>query len=179
MSTFRCYTPAMNFTAIDFETATFSRNSACAVGIVTVENSQITDTYYTLIRPPENQYYWQTIQVHGIHPHQTENEKSFQEIFDDELRPRLQNRTLVAHNAPFDRSVLESCMRSASLDPPSLNISTHWECTLKIYRQKGHNPCALSDCCSALNIDLDHHQALSDALACAQLYLRHSSIRRP
>jgi len=167
-----CYAPPMNFTAIDFETATFSRNSACAVGIVTVENSQITDTYYSLIRPPENNYYRQTIQVHGIRPHQTETEKSFLEIFDNELKPRLQNRTLVAHNAPFDRSVLESCMKSANLNHANLNISTHWECTLKIYRQKGHNPCTLSDCCAALNIPLDHHQALSDALACAQLYLR-------
>ena len=33
----------MNFTAIDFETATGNRASACAVGIVSVENAKITD----------------------------------------------------------------------------------------------------------------------------------------
>ena len=51
------YDPAMNFTAIDFETATYTRNNACAIGLVTVENSQITDTYYSRIRPPENEHH--------------------------------------------------------------------------------------------------------------------------
>lgn len=41
----------MNFAAIDFETATGRRNSACAVGIVTVEDGEIIDKYYSLIRP--------------------------------------------------------------------------------------------------------------------------------
>ena len=46
----------MTFTTIDFETATSNRNSACAVGIVTVENRIITEEYYTLIQPPNNEY---------------------------------------------------------------------------------------------------------------------------
>ena len=41
----------MNFTAIDFETATGKRSSACAVGIVTVEDGVISDTFYSLIQP--------------------------------------------------------------------------------------------------------------------------------
>lgn len=164
----------MNFTAIDFETATSSRNSACAVGIVTVENDQITDSYYTLIRPPENHYAWHNIQVHGINPEDTSEEKTFSNLFHSELRPRIEDRLLVAHNAPFDRSVLEACMKSANLDHTQLNISTRWDCTLKLYRKKGFNPCTLSDCCAALNIPLDHHQALSDALACAKLFLKAS-----
>ena len=45
-----------NFVAIDFETANNYRNSACAVGIVTVTDNVITDEYYTLIQPPLNQY---------------------------------------------------------------------------------------------------------------------------
>jgi len=162
----------MTFTAIDFETATGARNSACAVGLVTVENGKITDTYYTLIRPPENCYTWHNIQVHGIHPEDTADELSFVELFDFELRHRLENRLLVAHNAPFDRSVLNACMASAGLPPDQHNISTRWDCTLKLYRQKGFSPCKLSDCCDALNIPLDHHHALSDAIGCAELYLR-------
>jgi len=42
------------FTAIDFETATGNRNSACAVGIVPVENGKITKEYYVIIQPPDN-----------------------------------------------------------------------------------------------------------------------------
>ena len=161
----------MNFTAIDFETATYARDSACAVGVVTVEDHQIVDTYYTLIRPPGNQYYAQTIQVHGIHPHDTKNAKSFAEIFPD-IAERISGKTIVAHNAPFDRAVLQHCMASSGLDYKDLDITNRWQCTLQIYRKKGFKPCRLSDCCSALNIDLDHHHAMSDAVGCAELYLR-------
>lgn len=161
----------MNFTAIDFETATYARDSACAVGVVTVENQQIVDSYYTLIRPPGNLYYAQTIEVHGIHPHDTENAKSFAEIFPD-IAERIHGRTVVAHNASFDRGVLQHCMASSGLDYEDLDISNRWQCTLQIYRRKGFKPCRLSDCCRALNVDLEHHHAMSDALACAELYLR-------
>ena len=41
----------MEFTAIDFETANASRDSACAIGLVTVKDGVIVDEYYHLIRP--------------------------------------------------------------------------------------------------------------------------------
>ena len=46
----------LSFAAIDFETATGYMESACAVGIVTVTDGEITDEYYSLIQPPENEY---------------------------------------------------------------------------------------------------------------------------
>ena len=39
------------FAAIDFETANGQRSSVCSVGIVLVENGEITDSIYSLIRP--------------------------------------------------------------------------------------------------------------------------------
>jgi DNA polymerase-3 subunit epsilon len=56
----------MNFTAIDFETATAYH--PCSVGIVTVENGVIVDEFVSLIKPPNNEYNLFTIQVHGIYP---------------------------------------------------------------------------------------------------------------
>jgi len=162
----------MTFTAIDFETATAARNSACAVGLVTVENGAITDRYYSLIRPPENQYAWHNIQVHGIKPEETADALPFRDLFLTELLPRIDNQLLVAHNAPFDRSVLTASLVSADLPSATYADPTRWVCTLRLYRQKGYNPCRLSDCCAALNIALDHHHALSDAIGCAELYLR-------
>ena len=47
----------LSFAAIDFETATGYMESACAVGIVTVTDGEITDEYYSLIQPPENEYW--------------------------------------------------------------------------------------------------------------------------
>lgn len=161
----------MRFVSIDFETATFSRSSACAVGIVTVENGRVVDRYYSLIKPPENFYYQQCIEVHGIQPKDTEGAPTFGEVY-PEILQRLEGQVVVAHNESFDRSVLKECMAAQGVKSPKVNTSEPWECTLKIYREKGFNPCRLSDCCEALGIELEHHQALSDALACAELYLR-------
>ena len=82
----------MNFTAIDFETATGYRNSACAVGIVTVENGEITDKFYRLIRPPENSYNWMNISIHGIRPEDTADVPDFAGVY-HELKPRLAGKT--------------------------------------------------------------------------------------
>jgi len=158
----------MTFTAIDFETATAFH--PCSVGIVTVENGIVVDEFVTLIKPPNNLYSPFTIQVHGIYPSDTIRAKNFLQVF-PEIQKRLQNRVVVAHNESFDRNVLAKSMAYYGLDYADLNIGARWECTVKIYKAKGLKPTKLSDCCRAMNIQLNHHEALSDARACASLYL--------
>lgn len=158
----------MTFTAIDFETAI--GHHPCSVGIVTVENGIIVDEYVTLIKPPNNLYSPYTTQVHGIYPRDTVNAKTFSQVF-PEIQKRLQNRVVVAHNESFDRNVLAKSMALYNLDYNSLNIGVRWECTVKIYKAKGLKPTKLSDCCREMNIALNHHEALSDARACAKLYI--------
>jgi DNA polymerase-3 subunit epsilon len=158
----------MNFVAIDFETATGYH--PCSVGIVTVENGIIVDEFVTLIKPPRNEYNPYTIAVHGIYPRDTVNAKDFAQVF-PEIQKRLQNRNVVAHNESFDRNVLVKSMALYGLDYTLLNIGSRWECTVKIYKAKGLKPTKLSDCCREMKIELNHHEALSDARACAKLYL--------
>ena len=160
------------FTAIDFETATINRNSACAVGIVSVENGKITDEFSALIQPPNNEYDWRnTNRVHGIKPEDTANTPFFDKVY-PEIKKRLSGRTIVAHNENFDRGVLQKTMADFGIDYSDLNIADRWECTLKIYRSKGYNPAGLDACCKINEIKLNHHNALSDARACALLYLQ-------
>jgi DNA polymerase-3 subunit epsilon len=124
----------MNFTAIDFETATGYH--PCSVGIVTVENGIIVDEFVTLIKPPNNEYNPFTIRVHGIYPKDTVNSKSFLQIY-PEIEKRLKNRVVVAHNESFDRNVLVKSMLLYGLNYEDLNIASKWECTVKIYKAKG------------------------------------------
>ena len=156
------------FTAIDFETATAYH--PCSVGIVTVEEGIIVDEFVTLIQPPNNFYNPFNIQVHGIYPRDIANAKTFLEVF-PEIERRLKNRVVVAHNESFDRNVLSKTMALHGLNYEDLNIGSRWECTVKIYKAKGFKPAKLSDCCRIMNIALEHHEALSDARACAKLYL--------
>jgi DNA polymerase-3 subunit epsilon len=96
--------------------------------------------------------------------------KSFAQVF-PEIQKRLKNRVIVAHNESFDRNVLAKSMALYNFDYAALNIASRWECTVKIYKEKGFKPTKLSDCCREMKIQLNHHEALSDARACAKLYL--------
>jgi DNA polymerase III subunit epsilon len=160
----------MTFTAIDFETATGHFESACAVGIVTVNDGVITEEYYTLIQPPNNEYWYRNIMVHGIKPVQTINGKTFDQVF-PEIQKRLFGRKIVAHNEAFDRNVLMKTMKIYGLYYDELELADRWECTCKIYKAKGYKPANLKYCSDQNNIQLNHHEALSDARACAKLYL--------
>ena len=161
----------MTFTAIDFETAVGNRNSACSVGIVTIEKGIITDEYYTLIKPPNNEYNLHTIQIHGITPEDTLNAPVFTDIY-PEIKKHLQGKIVVAHNESFDRSVLQKIMAENNLDYSELIISERWECTMKLCRANDKYPSGkLDECCAVENIELQHHEALSDARACANLYM--------
>ena len=136
----------LSFAAIDFETATGYMESACAVGIVTVTDGEITDEYYSLIQPPENEYWRANILVHGITPEMTESLPGFHAIY-PEIKKRLQGKVIVAHNEQFDRNVLKRTMQMYRLDYDELLLPEHWECTCRIYRSLGYKPVNLSACC--------------------------------
>ena len=162
----------MTFAAIDFETATYDRNSACSVGIVTIDNSIIVDEYYTLIQPPDNYYYYNNTKIHGISAKDTKHAGVFSAYY-NEIYQRLTGKKIIAHNENFDRSVLRNCISHYGLSPENLQLNDNWECTLQFYRRLGYFPNRLSDCCKRLKIPLQHHDALSDAKACALLYLNY------
>ena len=160
----------MDFVAIDFETAI--NHNACAVGIVTIKNGKNVDEYHSLIKPPNNKYSWFTIQVHGITPQDTTNAPSFAEVY-PEIKRRLQNKTVVAHNIGFDRSVLVKSMELYGLNYEELNITDRWKCTMQMCKASDRYPSGkLNECCAVDGIPLNHHEALSDARACAEIYMR-------
>ena len=163
------------FTAIDFELATADYASVCAVGVVSVENGNIVNEFYSLVSHPGNKYMLQTTRVHGIKPKDTAEAPTFAELF-PQLRVFIQGRPMVAHNAPFDRAVLEKTMQFYGLDFKSLMLKEKWECTSDIYRKKGFVKTKLSICCEIMGIPLDHHDALSDARGSALLYLKQDEV---
>ncbi len=159
----------MDFVAIDFETAV-GHNSICSVGIVTVVNDKIIEEYHQLIQPPNNKYNYYTTQVHGLTSADTANSPLFKDVY-PEIKQRIKGKTIVAHNESFDRSALQKTMDLHNLNYDELSLSDRWECTKKIYQQRGFKPCDLATLSQQHDIELNHHEALSDARACAKLYL--------
>mgnify|MGYP000360752027 CR=1 FL=1 len=89
----------LSFAAIDFETATGYMESACAVGIVTVTDGEITDEYYSLIQPPENEYWRANMLVHGITPGMTESLPGFHAIY-PEVKNWLDKHCVILYEIP-------------------------------------------------------------------------------
>lgn len=153
----------MDFIAIDFETATTDRKP-CQLGLVVVRSGRIVEEKQWLIKPPGNEYDRMCINVHGIRPEDTINEREFYQLW-DEIRPYFENRTVVAHNRSFDRDVLEKVIEYYDLQPA---LYDKFECTKELFCGR-----SLEDVTTALGIDLcNHHDALCDARACAEIYLQ-------
>lgn len=154
------------FVAIDFETADYQRDSACAVGLVKVRNGRIVEEQSCLIRPPRQNFHF--THIHGITWQDVAGEPRFRSVW-LKLRPMLEDAEfLAAHNAPFDRGVLYSCCNAARLRPPIQNF----RCTVQLARHKlSIRPATLPDVCRELRISLDHHDPLSDARACAEIVM--------
>ncbi len=165
-SAFVASAAASTFVAIDFETASVRRDSACAVGIAAGCGGRVVLSQTYLIRPPAVQFTFTGL--HGLGWEDVRDAPTFFELWPT-LRAWLAGATfLAAHNAPFDRSVLHACCARYRLRPPHMRFA----CTVEIARaQWGIRPTKLPDVCRRLGIPLRHHDAGADAVACAHIVL--------
>jgi DNA polymerase III subunit epsilon len=156
----------LSFAAIDFETANYDPGSACAVGVVRVEDGMIVARRSWLIRPPSS--YFVFTHIHGLTWADVRDQPEFGGVWPD-LRAMLEGvKFLAAHNASFDRSVLESCCRNSGVTC----VETPFECSMRMARRVLRiRPTGLSNVCQRLNIPLVHHECLSDAEGCARIVL--------
>lgn len=150
------------FTAIDFETAQGYRHSVCQVGLVRVENGKIVHTFECLVKPPDNYYWDRNIEIHGILPEDTAKAPTFNKVW-PKIQPYISNQNIVAHNITFDAGCLKATLEYYGLPAP---VFTPY-CTMRIFGG------GLADNCTDYGIELNHHDALSDAMACAKLFLLH------
>jgi DNA polymerase-3 subunit epsilon len=154
------------FLAIDFETANPYRDSACSIGLVRVERGRIVEKAVHLIQPPYRHFTFTSI--HGITWRDVESAPTFKDVW-KKIAPLFEGVDfLAAHNASFDSSVLRACCLTSRITAPTLPFA----CTVKLARSAWNiYPTKLPDVARHLGISLNHHEALSDALACAQIMI--------
>lgn len=158
--------PDRPFVAIDFETADYGRDSACAVALARVEGRRIVASEHRLIRPPRKRFVF--THLHGISWSDVRDEPPFAVVWPALTHLLEDAATLVAHNASFDRSVLGRCCEMAGLPMPT----QPFECTVNLSRRTWRMPSyRLNLVCDHLHIPLTHHNALSDAEACARILI--------
>lgn len=152
--------------AIDFETANEKLSSACSLGIAVIKDYEIVKTLYWLIRPPELYFRPFNVMLHGISEETVEKKPEFYRIW-PVIKKHLEGRTVIAHNALFDISVLKSLLNVYQIDYPKLNYA----CTVNLARKVwvGLNNYKLNTISEYLNIEFMHHNACEDARACASI----------
>jgi DNA polymerase-3 subunit epsilon len=159
-----------DFAAIDFETANEEPSSVCSVGVVVVRNGIIADRFYSLIQPEPNYYSYWNSRIHGLTYEDTVDEAVFSKVW-KQIEPLIDGLPLVAHNKGFDEACLKSVFRTYQMDYPDYVFY----CTLvESRRQLRHLPnhqlhTVAEDCGYIL---ANHHHALADAEACAEIAMQ-------
>ncbi len=156
----------MDFVAIDFETANYERDSACSIGWAVVRNDAVVSNGVRLIRPPYRHFEYRFTELHGLTWEDVATAPTFGDLW-PELHELLEGQMLAAHNAPFDMGVLAALLDRYRLRSPK----SSYFCTCVLARRAwpelpNHK---LGTVARHLGIPLNHHQAESDAVACARI----------
>lgn len=155
----------LDFIAIDFETANSNMDSACSIGIAAVSSNEIVDSFYSLVKPPENRYSPINIKVHHITPEQTESAPSMSELLPSIEHFFSPHVPVVAHNAHFDMSVLKLTVGAALPDFVYVD-------SMRIASPFVEGGLSLAHCADVFNLDIsDHHNASADAEVCAKVVM--------
>lgn len=153
-----------DFVAIDFETCTSLRTSAISVGMVKVVDAEIVQQFYSIINPIRDEYTDKEPNrtIHGIALKTAEKADSFDKIFNG-IRLFIGDLPIVCHNAAVDAEILRALMNYYGLS--GINVDN-------VIDTYALSKSSLSECCKKYGIALGkHHNALSDAEACARIYL--------
>ena len=160
----------MKVACIDFETANRTSTSACSLGLVILEDCKVIESRSWFINPHIAYRYFEpaNIEIHGITPEQVQYAPEFDAVY-EELLPLIYDSVLAAHYALFDMSVLKSTLALYDIACPDLN----YVCTRNIARKIWTLPAyKLNVVSEHLNHEFKHHDALSDAFACANIFVK-------
>lgn len=160
---------APSFAAVDVETANPSRDSICQIGIVHVQDGRVADEWRTLV-DPETWFDDWNVEIHGIDEEDVLGSPVIPRL-EAELRRRL-NGYVVSHST-FDSVAVERSFERYGLAA----LSCVWIDSARVVRRAwrdrfGKKGYGLSNVARFLGIEFDHHDALEDARACAQIMLR-------
>jgi DNA polymerase-3 subunit epsilon len=162
-------TETMDFVAIDFETAKYSRESACSVGLVRFAGGQEADTFYSLIRPPVLYIRPDFTEIHGLTVDDVRDAPAFPAIWESQMLPFIGKTPLVAHNAPFDMGVLRAVLQWYELAIPRLRYFDTLGLSRRIWPELESH--ALTSLGAAFDIHYNAHNALDDARTCGGIVL--------
>ncbi len=188
----------MKFTCFDFETANMSKDSICQIGIVVVENGNITETKSWLVNPDSFFDQFNT-RIHGITAEMVKDSPKFNELW-TEIEPYFSDVDFViAHNARFDVGALDAVLelylcpqpnqfsvsfrhKDRVCEPQTIDVKDYdfevpnfaFACSMAMARRaySQESSYSLQSLCSKLGIEYGNHDAGADAKSCAELTIK-------
>ena len=159
----------LNFVVVDVETSNLkNKASICQIAIVTVENGKITDTYSSLVNPQSS--YWPNTDYHGITKEDVEKDgipllKEIEPI----VRELLTGKNVIAHNVTFDKGALNAVCEKIGKQ----HFDCNWGDSIRLSKLAWpeYETHKLSYLAKRIGFDLNHHDALSDALCCVSVVI--------
>ncbi|WP_372365128.1 exonuclease domain-containing protein [Candidatus Uabimicrobium sp. HlEnr_7] len=151
------------------ETANTNPASICSIGIVEVQNGTIQSSKHFFIRPKRLVFNPRNTAIHGITEEDVKDQPKLNELWPT-LRNYIDGQKVVAHNASFDMAAIRRALDEYKLTYPNCD----YICTKnmsKKYLPNSENY-KLSTLSEMYDIELQHHNALSDAKACAKLAIK-------
>jgi DNA polymerase III subunit epsilon len=152
---------ALDFVALDFETANAFRGSPCAVGLVKVGRGMVTEKQSLLMRPPAGHDHFDpwNLTIHGITAKKVMNEPRFVELW-PQILGFVEDLPVVSHYAAFDLGVIREACIESTLPWPNLRYA----CTLVLgrmtYRLLSHRLPFVAEAAGLPSFD--HHDAGQD-----------------
>lgn len=158
----------MNFLTIDFEVASRYEYSPCSVAIYKFTDTSYTKIYSTLINSGDVFFDPQLIKLHGITAEMIKDAPTLDTVMNN-ICSIIKNNFLFAHNATYDILKIINGCKECNINIPNFKYAD----TLMLSKRtwKGLINYKLDTVSDYLNIELKHHNADSDAIACGQIVL--------
>ena len=144
------------YIAFDVETPNSANNRMSAIGVTVIERGEVVEQYDYLVNP-ETRFASFNVALTGITPEMVADKPTFSQLW-QELEPLFSSGLLVAHNAPFDMSVLAKCLRDYGIRwRPSVPYACTCQMSRRLLPQLPNHK--LNTLCDFLGLELDHHRA--------------------
>ena len=156
----------MDYIVLDLETANSNYASICQLGMVEIHNGTIKKTHDWLI-DPEDYFDSFNVSLHGITEECVNGSPSFEDIYNS-LKNKLSD-TIIVHHGHFDRVAINQACDYHGL----ATINARWLNNVTVVRRawkQFRRSTKLNDLCRHFDISLNHHDALEDAKATAEIF---------
>lgn len=158
-----------SFSAIDVETANADPASICEIGIVQVQSGDLVARWSTLVNP-NVAFNELNIAIHGITEDRVTDCPTISQLHAD-LGRLLRGQVVVSHTA-FDRIALEGAMLRHNVPVLELVWLDSAAIARRAWPERFDRRWSLAAVAGQLGIEFQHHRAVEDARAAAEIVLQ-------